>query len=62
MSEIALKSNDAVENKSNYQEHPELLQQNEEWFDLTPIEKKLCAISLGSGIVLLGIFLAAFRL
>ena len=62
MSEIALKGNDIAASKSNYQEHPELLQQNEEWFDLTSIEKKLCAISLGSGIVLLGIFLAAFRL
>lgn len=44
MSEIALKGNDIAASKINYQEHPELLQQNEEWFDLTPIEKKLCAI------------------
>lgn len=58
MTELALKA----ERESTYQEHAELVAQDEEWFDLTPIEKKLCGISLGLGISLMVIFLAFFRL
>lgn len=34
--------------------------EQEEWYDLLPIEKKLIAWSLGIGIVLLVIFILAF--
>ncbi|MGE1061566.1 hypothetical protein NXG27_02845 [Megasphaera paucivorans] len=35
--------------------------QEEEWFDLQPIEKKLCVYSLGLGILLLFIFILLFE-
>lgn len=44
------------------EEHIEIIRQEAEWFDLTPIEKKLCGVSLGLGIALLAVFLVAFRL
>ncbi|GEA19089.1 hypothetical protein [Moorella sp. E306M] len=34
-------------------EQERLMQQEEEWFDLMPIEKRLISYSLGLGIVLL---------
>lgn len=58
MTELAVKA----ERETRYQEHAELVAQDEEWFDLTPIEKKLCGISLGLGVSLMVIFLAFFRL
>ena len=45
-----------------HEEHIEIIRQEAEWFDLTPIEKKLCGASLGLGIALLAVFLVAFRL
>lgn len=33
----------------------------DEWYDLLPIEKKLISISLGLGIVLMVIFVLAFK-
>ena len=32
-----------------------------EWFDLQPIEKKLCAYSLGLGLGLLAVFILLFE-
>lgn len=43
------------------QDHPEIVSQDEEWQDLSPIEKKLCFSSLGLGVALLAIFVLAFR-
>lgn len=43
-------------------EHVELQLQEQEWFDLQPIEKKLCGYSFGLGIVLLVIFIVAFEI
>lgn len=42
-------------------DHPEIIAQDEEWHDLSPIEKKLCFSSLGLGIALLAVFVLAFR-
>lgn len=47
--------------EDTYEEHPELAADEAEWFDLTPVEKKLCAASLGLGVVLLGVFLTIFE-
>lgn len=47
---------------STYQENESIREQAEEYFPLTPVEKKLCAISFGAGVVLLAIFLGIFRL
>jgi len=33
----------------------------DEWYDLLPVEKKLISISLGLGIVLMVIFVLAFK-
>lgn len=33
----------------------------DEYFDLQPIEKKLCAYSLGLGLVLMAVFIVAFE-
>ena len=33
----------------------------QEWFDLLPIEKKLCGYSLGLGIALLAVFILVFE-
>ncbi len=47
-----------------YQEdhvNPEISAQDDEWFDLLPIEKKLCGISFGLGVALLVVFLGIFR-
>ncbi|GEA16068.1 MAG: hypothetical protein PWR22_1542 [Moorella sp. (in: firmicutes)] len=38
-------------------EQERLMQQEEEWFDLMPIEKRLISYSLGLGIVLLLVLL-----
>ena len=35
--------------------------QEDEWFDLQPIEKKLCGYSFGLGIALLIVFILAFE-
>lgn len=43
-------------------EHKEIQVQEQEWFDLQPIEKKLCAYSFGLGIVLLVIFIFVFEI
>lgn len=42
-------------------EHVEIQKQEQEWFDLKPIEKKLCGYSLGLGIILLVIFILIFE-
>lgn len=59
MSELTVR---ASAKESSYQENAAIREQAEEYFPLTPIEKKLCAISFGSGVVLLAVFLAAFWL
>ena len=41
--------------------HVEIQVQEQEWFDLQPIEKKLCGYSFGLGIVLLVIFIFVFE-
>ena len=51
-----------AEENTAHEEHIEIIRQEAEWFDLTPIEKKLCGASLGLGIALLAVFLVAFRL
>lgn len=51
-----------AEENAAHEEHIEIIRQEAEWFDLTPIEKKLCGASLGLGIALLAVFLVAFRL
>lgn len=51
----------ALHQKPHIQEHTEIQKQEEEWFDLKPIEKKLCAYSLGLGIVLLIFFVILFE-
>ncbi|MGM9581528.1 MAG: hypothetical protein ACI3U2_09875 [Anaerovibrio sp.] len=51
-----------AEESKAHEEHIEIIRQEAEWFDLTPIEKKLCGTSLGLGIALLAVFLVAFRL
>ena len=61
MSDLAIKNRTADVETSGYEEHPELIQQNAEWTDLSPVEVKLCGISLGLGLILLGIFLYSFR-
>ena len=58
MAEHVLQVNEVIQQE----DHPEIVRQDEEWFDLLPIEKKLCTGSLLLGIVLLGVSLAAFRL
>lgn len=45
---------------NTYQENESIREQAEEYFPLTSVEKKLCAISFGTGVVLLAIFLGAF--
>jgi hypothetical protein len=42
-------------------EHEEIRTQDQEWFDLQPIEKKLCGYSLGLGIILLIVFVLVFE-
>ena len=61
MSDLAIKNKTAAIEASSYEEHPELVQQNEEWTDLSSVEVKLCGISLGLGLVLLAVFLYVFR-
>ena len=39
-----------AEETTAHEEHIEIIRQEAEWFDLTPIEKKLCGASLGLGI------------
>lgn len=56
----AIQPADVQEN--TYQENASIREQAEEYFPLTSVEKKLCAISFGTGVVLLAIFLALFRL
>lgn len=41
--------------------HEEIQLQEQEWFDLQPIEKKLIGYSFGLGIVLLVIFTLVFE-
>ena len=60
MSDTSLNTSAAP--RSAVPEHPELQQQEQEWFDLKPIEKKLCAYSFGLGIILLVIFISVFEL
>lgn len=60
MSDIALNKN--YTSVEEHEDHPEIASQDLEWFDLTPIEKKLCGGSMALGIVLLGVFLLAFEL
>lgn len=43
-------------------DNEEIRKQDEGWFDLTPVEKKLCGISFGLGVTLLVVFFALFRL
>lgn len=43
------------------EEHAEIQSQEQEWFDLRPIEKKLCGYSFALGIVLLVVFTLAFE-
>ncbi len=56
--------NTSVSSIKGYYEHTEKENktlQEEEWFDLQPIEKKLCAYSLGLGIILLFVFIIIFE-
>lgn len=48
--------------EQGYQENESIREQTEEYFPLTTIEKKLCGISFGLGVVLLAIFLTIFKL
>ena len=61
MSDLAVNNRAADLEVRGYEEHPELIQQNAEWTDLSPVEGKLCGISLGLGLSLLGVFLYVFR-
>ena len=49
-----------AEENTAHEEHIEIIRQEAEWFDLTPIEKKLCGASLGLGIALLAVFAIGF--
>lgn len=55
MAEIKYQQNDQVNLAA------QTLPEEEEWFDLLPIEKKLISYSLGLGIVLLVIFIFVFK-
>ena len=39
-----------AEENTAHEEHIEIIRQEAEWFDLTPIEKKLCGASLDWGL------------
>lgn len=62
MSDIALRAREAVPAVEGITDHAEIQKQDEVWFDLTPVEKKLCASSLGLGVLLLLVSLVVFRL
>ncbi len=42
--------------------HKEIPIRDEEWFDLQPIEQKLCGYSFGLGIALLFLFIFVFEI
>lgn len=58
MADIRLKTSTTVAAQSDVQ--TELATQEQEWFELQPIEKKLISYSLGLGLALLVIFVFVF--
>jgi hypothetical protein len=58
MADIRLRENAPVAAKTDVQ--AELAVQEQEWFELQPIEKKLCGYSLGLGLGLLVVFVFVF--